>query len=164
VLSRGRTIYNGAGGLVPADYFASRGYPPQPGYNVADHLLDIASEPTDDILAENRTIPALLSRSEISKLSGTGTDDDAARVEKVERPRQDEGATESDLPKEKISALTSRVPRRSNYASTFLTQFQVLCGREWKILRRSVSVRFVCSTSELIFVAGIIRCLLLILS
>ena len=135
VLSRGRMVYNGAGGLVPAEYFASRGYPPQPGYNVADHLLDIASEPTDDLLADSRTFSVPVSRT------GTGSDDGAIPAEKkTDSLPQDEEATEPNLLKEKRSPLKSRMPHRSNYPSTFLTQFQVLCGREWKILRRPVSV------------------------
>jgi hypothetical protein len=89
VLSRGRSIYNGAGGLAPADHFASKGYPPQPGYNVADHLLDIASEPTDDILADNRTLPVPLLRSGTSGLSGTGSDDGATSKEKTNAPPED---------------------------------------------------------------------------
>ena len=141
MLSRGRSIYHGAGGLVPADYFASKGYPPQPGYNVADHLLDIASEPTDDILADNRMLP-VPSVHRTPKLSGTGSDDDAPSKEKANVPLE-EGVTDQDIPKEERSTLTSGVLQHQKYASTFLTQFQVLCGREWKILRRSVSVRHV---------------------
>jgi hypothetical protein len=139
VLSRGRTIYNGAGGLVPANHFASRGYPPQPGYNVADHLLDIASEPTDDILADSRTLSVPLSHNETSEPLGTGSDDDATAKEKTSVPPNED--TGPDLPEENILTSTGRVPRRSTYASTFLTQFQVLCGREWKILLRSVPMR-----------------------
>lgn len=140
MLSRGRAIYNGAGGLVPADHFASKGHPPQPGYNVADHLLDIASEPTDDILADSRVLPVPLLSSRASRMSGMGSDD-AASKEKANAP-EDGTVTEPGLPQEKQSALPSGVLHRSNYASTFLTQFQVLCGREWKILRRSVSMRY----------------------
>lgn len=142
MLSRGRSIYHGAGGLVPADHFASKGYPPQPGYNVADHLLDIASEPTDDILADNRTLPVPLLHTGTSKLSGTGSDDGTPSKEKANVPPEDGAVTDRDISKEKMSTLTSRVLQRQHYASTFLTQFQVLCGREWKILLRSVFVRY----------------------
>jgi len=140
VLSRGRTIYNGAGGLVPADHFASRGYPPQAGYNVADHLLDIASEPTDDILTDNRTLPVPFTGAGISRLSGSGSDDGTTK-EKANVAPEDGTVAGPEPPPENIPAVTRRVFHRSNYASTFLTQFQVLCGREWKILRRSVSMR-----------------------
>ena len=143
MLSRGWSIYNGAGGLAPADHFASKGYPPQPGYNVADHLLDIASEPTDAILPDNQTLPVRWERSGTSRLSGTGSDDGAPSKEKANVPPEDRVAIEQDIPTEKRSTLPGRVLHRSNYASTFLTQFQVLCGREWKILRRSVSMQYV---------------------
>ena len=162
VLSRGRTIYNGAGGLVPADHFTSKGYPPQPGYNVADHLLDIASEPTDNILADSRTLPVPLLRSVTSKLSGNDSDDPTNPKEKVNVAPESGPMTEPILPQENTPAVTSRMPYRSTYASTFLTQFQVLCGREWKILRRSVSMPY--RASGLIFVAGTTRCLLRIYS
>ena len=148
MLSRGRTIYNGAGGLVPADYFASKGYPPQVGYNVADHLLDIASEPTDNILAESRTLPVPLLRSGASRLSGNGSDDDSTPKEKVDASPESGAVAEPSLPQENRPALTSRMPYRSSYASTFLTQFQVLCGREWKILRRSVSILYAVSQNS----------------
>ena len=142
MLSHGRSIYHGAGGLAPADHFASKGYPPQPGYNVADHLLDIASEPTDDILADNRTPPVALLHTGTPKLSATGSDDGAPSKEKANDPLEDGTVTDHDIPKENISTLTSRMLQRQHYASTFLTQFQVLCGREWKILLRSVFVRY----------------------
>jgi len=140
VLSRGRSIYNGAGGLVPSDHFASRGYPSQPGYNVADHLLDIASEPTDDIFADNRTVPVTMLNSGTPRLSGTGSDDEPK--EKANVPLEDAAVTDQDILKEKGPTLTSRVLRRQSYASTFLTQFQVLSGREWKILQRSVYMQY----------------------
>jgi hypothetical protein len=160
VLSRGRSIYNGAGGLVPADHFASKGYPPQPGYNVADHLLDIASEPTDEILADNQSLPGPLLHTGTPRLSGTGSDDGPTSKEKAEVPLEDPAVINQDIPKEKRSTLMSQVFQRQGYASTFLTQFQVLCGREWKILKRSVSMRY-CGASELIFVPETTRRLLL---
>ena len=141
MLSRGRSIYHGAGGLIPADHFASKGYPPQAGYNVADHLLDIASEPTDDILADNPKIPIPMLHAGTPKLS-SGSDDGTPSKEKANVPLEDGAVTEKEIPKEKMSTLTSRVLQRQHYASTFLTQFQVLCGREWKILLRSVSVQY----------------------
>ena len=143
MLSRGRSIYHGAGGLVPAEHFASKGYPPQPGYNVADHLLDIASEPTDDILADNRTLPVPSTHTGTPKLSGTGSDDGVPSTEKANVPLEDGLVSDQDIHKEERSTLRNRVLQRQAYTSTFLTQFQVLCGREWKILRRSVSVRYV---------------------
>lgn len=141
MLSRGRSIYNGAGGLVPAEHFASKGYPAQPGYNVADHLLDIASEPTDDILADKRTIPVPLLHSGTPRLSGTGSDDGTASKEKAQVPLEEGVVTDQETLMEKRSTLTSRVLQHQSYASTFLTQFQVLSGREWKILQRFVFMR-----------------------
>jgi energy-coupling factor transporter ATP-binding protein EcfA2 len=45
VLAHGRTLYNGPGGFAPSQELASRGIPYPQGYNVADHLLDVASDP-----------------------------------------------------------------------------------------------------------------------
>ncbi|OBZ75973.1 putative ATP-dependent permease [Grifola frondosa] len=45
LLSHGRALYSGPGGFAPAEHFAAQGIAYKEGYNVADHLLDIASDP-----------------------------------------------------------------------------------------------------------------------
>ena len=107
LLAGGRALYEGPGGLAPAEYFAERGSPCTPGYNVADHLLDLAHAP-----AEQRESPNL------TKEAGTVTDTTAVN------------------PNECGSSLWRLSQPRS--AAAFLTQLQVLAGREWKVLRRFV--------------------------
>lgn len=113
VLAHGRAIYNGAGGIAPATYFADRGRPCEEGYNVADHLLDIASEPVSD------TRPAGSAENEKVQAHAGPNANGHARAE---------------------AASPSIEPARADarYAATFLTQFQVLAGREWRTLRRCV--------------------------
>jgi hypothetical protein len=43
LLAGERVLYEGPEGLALAEYFAEQGLPCIPGYNVADHLLDLAN-------------------------------------------------------------------------------------------------------------------------
>ena len=113
VLSHGRTLYNGPGGFAPSEELASRGIVYPQGYNVADHLLDVASDP-----------PAHLFQSGISSSAqARGSEDENGSLEKGYPPSR--------------SRLWNTSGRPS-YATTSLTQLEVLSGREWKILRRCV--------------------------
>ena len=89
------------------------------GYNVADYLLEVASDPHVSLFQQ----------------TGKATDVDS---EKGPEHR----TSDSDLPvseKGGAASLPAVSPRkRSKYATLFLTQLQVLSGREWKILRRWV--------------------------
>jgi ABC-type multidrug transport system ATPase subunit len=105
LLSGGRSLYEGEGGFAPAEYFAAQGSPCALGYNVADHLLDIAHAP----------------------LAATGTDSPSLSKEVP-------GAA---AVHERGNALKKLA--RPTSAAAFLTQLQVLAGREWKVLRRFVS-------------------------
>ena len=116
LLSRGQAMYAGPGGLDPARYFNGRGYAaPGEGYNLAEHLLDIASE------RQLETGPPPVS-------GGSG-------YEKDVDPEKDVSSGSS---RSATGGFTWRgsTRRRTTYATTFLTQFEVLAGREWKILRR----------------------------
>ncbi|KAJ6546878.1 hypothetical protein B0H19DRAFT_1211643 [Mycena capillaripes] len=130
VMSHGRTLYSGPGGLAPAEYFAREAAgvapPYQQGYNVADYLLEVASEPSVALfqLQSNRSVP------EEGHGSENGTTPDTASAEK--RALGSPTAPEH----------TSKVPGGSKYATTFLTQLQYISGREWKILRRDKSLFF----------------------
>lgn len=122
LLARGTCIYNGGGGSEAAQYFASKGLSCPDGYNVADHLLDIASDPPSH-LAHANSEEKETSRSLEEKQDASTGESQAKDV--VTHP--------SVLPKERPSASYSA---RSSYATTFLTQLEVLSQREWKILRR----------------------------
>jgi hypothetical protein len=105
LLSGGRSLYEGLGGFAPAEYFAAQGSPCEPGYNVADHLLDIAHAPSQGA-----------DSSSVSKEGG--------------------GTVASAAVHERGSALKKLA--RPTSAAAFLTQLEVLAGREWKVLRRFV--------------------------
>jgi len=109
LLADGRALYEGPGGLAPAEYFAERGSPCTPGYNVADHLLDLAHSP-----------PALPDTPNMSK--------EGAAI----------ASSETSNPNERGSGSALWKLSRQRSAAAFLTQLQVLAGREWKILRRFV--------------------------
>jgi hypothetical protein len=85
--------------------------PYEEGYNVADYLLDIASESPD--------IPSM-------PLSINAVGDIGLSVSSEEKA---DGGQD-------VEALSTQNLAPSMYAATFLTQLQVLCGREWKVLRR----------------------------
>ncbi|CAG8637456.1 14957_t:CDS:2, partial [Acaulospora colombiana] len=144
LLSKGRELYFGPGGLAANDYFARQGHPAQPGYNVADHLLDIASDPPQEVLTHARRQSA----SKNSATTATGTEERLNGHTTGEYPDAEASKGNSTVVLEKSGSQPPKDAGKafklgsarltSNYASTFLTQLQVLCGREWKILRRSV--------------------------
>jgi len=113
VLSHGRTLYNGPGGFAPSQELASRGIVYPQGYNVADHLLDVASDPPTHLF-QNGT-------SSSTQVRGSGDED---------------GSLEKGYPPSRPGLWNT--PSRASCATTFLTQLEVLSGREWKILRRCV--------------------------
>ncbi|KAK7035840.1 Abc transporter [Favolaschia claudopus] len=120
VMSHGRALYCGPGGFAPAEFLQRQapGAVPtiQQGYNVADYLLDVASDPP----------PALfeLQHEKEGEVSPGGTTPDTASMEK-RAISAGEGSEQG---------TTSAAGKRSD--------LQYLCGREWKILRRDKSLFF----------------------
>ena len=121
LLSHGRALYSGPGGFGPAEHFAAQSIVCKEGYNVADYLLDIASDPP-------------VSSFQLSNSAAGGT-------------QADPGSSSDEVEKGLASNTASSVwneprpsrwwlPSRTQYVATFLTQLEVLSGREWKILRR----------------------------
>jgi len=106
LLSGGRTLYEGLGGYAPADHFAQQGSPCAPGYNVADHLLDLAHD-----------LPAQRDSTSVGHkdYANSSTTVHGSAYKQLAKPTS---------------------------AAAFLTQLQVLAGREWKVLRRFVGVHF----------------------
>ncbi|KAH9857541.1 hypothetical protein C2E23DRAFT_804715 [Lenzites betulinus] len=129
VLAHGRALYSGPGGFAPAEHFTAQGIPYSQGYNVADYLLEIASEPPVglfDLSSGSKTGlhsgPPGSSTDEVEKgAAGSGIDLENKEV----------------VPEGKKSWLQG-----SHYQATFLTQLEVLSGREWKILRRDKTLFF----------------------
>ncbi|EPQ58693.1 hypothetical protein GLOTRDRAFT_115012 [Gloeophyllum trabeum ATCC 11539] len=120
VLSHGRALYSGPGSFAPVDHFASQpsapGYPQ--GYNVADYLLEIASDPPLNLFKTSTSTVGTPDREK---------EKDALDVEANEKTYRRGGRTNLPGP-------------GSRYAATFLTQLEVLSGREWKILKRDKSL------------------------
>ncbi|EMD34339.1 hypothetical protein CERSUDRAFT_125512 [Gelatoporia subvermispora B] len=127
LLSHGRALYCGPGGFAPADHFRAQNILYQEGYNIADHLLDIASNP-----------PATLFQ-EAGRVNKSVEDTPALDTEKGEvngSALGQIGSLPSAMPIPKASLFGQK------YTATFLTQLEVLSGREWKVLRRDKSLFF----------------------
>jgi hypothetical protein len=105
LLSGGHSLYEGEGGFAPAEYFAAQGSPCAPGYNVADHLLDIAHAPP-----QGPDSPSF-SKEVTGTVASAAVHGRGSALKKLARPTS---------------------------AAAFLTQLEVLAGREWKVLRRFV--------------------------
>lgn len=122
LLSHGHALYSGPGGFAPAEHFSARGVAYKEGYNVADYLLELASDPPVGLFE--------LSNRLQNGVSHSSSDDE------VEKGLS--GGLQPDKP-ESLEGPKRRLRfnfRRTQYAATFLTQLEVLSGREWKVLRR----------------------------
>lgn len=146
LLANGRQLYFGAGGTAPARYFALHGLHCPEGYNVADHLLEIASAPPPHMLM-GKVSPAVRSSDSssdrIAPVSAHSTENlrekgklqDGAAYETHELPVMSKtgGATADEHEQgslEAASTTTRRCP------TVFFTQLMVLSGREWRTLKR----------------------------
>jgi hypothetical protein len=132
LLSAGHQLYFGEGGIDAANYFAARGLPCQEGYNVADHLLDIASDPPSSLLDTGTETRPSFSRNPESGANASVAEKGYAPIHGYPPPN---GFSHPAIEKSQIG-LPAIVGM--NYASTFLTQLQVLSWREWKNLKRFV--------------------------
>lgn len=88
------------------------------GHNVADHLLEIASAALADSISTSTVARGKLDEQRATTVNH-GSDEKANGTDVEALVTRNRGIT-------------------GQYAATFLTQFQVLCGREWKLLRRCV--------------------------
>lgn len=166
LLSSGKQLYFGPGGSRPADFFASQGRPCPEGYNIADHLLEIASGSTEGLL----TGPAAMiadSTATSSTATSTPTPDDGDGYKGRDTSGsglKGHGRSSDDTPMVeknmsyppntllKDSRRDSDVDLahvgkeddkgwwpRTDCATTFLTQIEVSSGREWRNLKRCVA-------------------------
>ncbi|KAJ7671003.1 ABC transporter [Mycena rosella] len=131
LLSHGRALYSGPGAFAPAEYFArtAAGIAPpyQQGYNVADYLLEVASDPPV-ALFQLHSAHSSPEKGDGSEKGATQADEDSALTEKRHLTAP--------------GRIKSKSAGTSKYAATFLTQLQYLSGREWKILRRDKTLFF----------------------
>ncbi|KAG8737551.1 hypothetical protein FRC10_008064 [Ceratobasidium sp. 414] len=130
LLARGRQVYFGPGGTAPVRAFAGAGVRPmEEGYNVADYLLEIASEDVQGLSVAGRA-------------SGVATPRKSDVRMRIHTERVRESVAESERNSNEKSETSAGVlmgrhkGRGRKYAATFLTQVEVLCGREWKNLKR----------------------------
>jgi ABC-type multidrug transport system ATPase subunit len=150
LLSNGRQLYFGPGGSKPAEYFEKQGRPCPEGYNVADHLLEIASGSSEGLktgqqASNTGSMGSSVSnsnsehRKENSESRFVEEDMSPSHEKDIQYPPasllMDEGQRVdlSDLSEEKRK---KEWWPRSYCATTFLTQMTVLSGREWRNLKR----------------------------
>ena len=132
-MSRGTNIYSGPGGFAPATFLSQQGIACPEGYNVADFLLDVASDPPASLV--RASTPTSSNQNSTGKESAAdGGAIELATLEKGEA-RSVPGSNEKDTKQGKV-----REWLKNGYKTTFLTQLEVLSGREWKVLRRDYSL------------------------
>lgn len=98
------------------------------GYNVADYLLDVASDPPIGLFQSD---PGSKSKSDEDKpgnRDGNGSNVDVEKEAATNMPVL--SLTQSER------AAQTRKAHAGRYAAAFLTQLEMLSGREWIILRR----------------------------
>ncbi|KAF5367669.1 hypothetical protein D9757_010971 [Collybiopsis confluens] len=131
VLAQGHALYCGPGSFAPIDYLSRTGVakPYHQGYNVADYLLEVASDP--HLL--------LMNKHNVNDTPSAFGDEKPTSLDGKENVASAHAHHLSSAP----TGLRGLFGRKSSrYATTFLTQFQYLSGREWKILRRDKTLFF----------------------
>ncbi|KAG5636134.1 hypothetical protein H0H81_009016 [Sphagnurus paluster] len=135
LLSHGRALYSGPGLFAPSDYFARvapsvvPAYPP--GYNVADYLLEVASDPHVSLFQVNE-----------KDTTSTDTPTDMINNAEISEKLQGSSSHASNTALHPNPSMRTSSHKRTTYMTTFLTQIQVLAGREWKILQRDKTLFF----------------------
>jgi hypothetical protein len=187
VLANGRQLYFGPGGNKPAEFFATQNRPCPEGYNVADHLLEIASSGvTGLVTGAGATVAGKQSGSGKEGMRGSNSgsssserisgDPFAERTESATSAQANDSDHGNDVetpgfgkekglsypPTHSLAKTAPTAPRdgeadvdlsdlgdssthkksawyawpRTHCSTTFLTQIEVLSGREWRNLRR----------------------------
>ncbi|KAL7423124.1 hypothetical protein Q5752_002424 [Cryptotrichosporon argae] len=139
LLARGRQLYFGPGRDRPAQFFARQGRPCPAGYNVADHLLEIASADTAGLLSGQAAMDD--AGDDDARSSSHGAEAEAFS-EKVVTPSI--GATyppplldaPDDMTRHGEDAHGASWWPTTHCATSLLTQIEVLSGREWRNLKR----------------------------
>lgn len=134
LLSRGRQLYFGPGGNAPAEFFAAQGYECPRGYNVADFLLDIASEAPTGLRSGTDAMMASVEYFDAESPNPNLYEKTSRRNQNsYEKTSQRTQSHDSIVD---LAVLNSTAPARKRCATTFLTQLEVLSSREWRNLRR----------------------------
>lgn len=123
----------------------------QGGYNVADFLLDIASEYVplfelgeDQSRDQDRLSPSSSNSKEIKSSSLASREKLEALTDPAKRSRRQAKSKRRTLKRTRSWFNFAPLLKRQTYPTTFLTQFEVLAWREWKILCRYVYFFGVC--------------------
>ncbi|TFK25787.1 ABC transporter [Coprinopsis marcescibilis] len=120
LLAHGRALYSGPGGFEPVTYFSRTAPDAVPayneGHNIAEYLLEVASDPPVALFT-------------LAKDNLDSSDSRTTANETSEKPYTATNRT---------TTFTRNAVSQGGlaYATTFLTQLQYLCGREWKTLKR----------------------------
>lgn len=157
LLSNGRQLYFGPGGSRPAEFFASQGRPCPSGYNVADHLLEIASGSSEGLSTGQAAVIPSISNGTSSVATGSPTPEENGSNSKTgsdhrlvdESPYQEKSISypppatllKGDKREVDLAELGDEEKKRewwpkTHCATTFLTQMEILSGREWRNLKR----------------------------
>ncbi|KAK8858621.1 hypothetical protein IAR55_002850 [Kwoniella newhampshirensis] len=158
LLSGGRQLYFGPGGSRPAEYFAKQGRVCPDGYNVADHLLEIASGPIDGLITGSAVIENDGRESSPSTKSSSNEEPTRSLTNATysrETPMIEKNMSyppsaptllkhASTGTSNNLSGIRAGQIRedawwkwpKNHCATTFLTQVEVLSGREWRNLKR----------------------------
>lgn len=125
------SLYEGIGGLEPSTHFAARGYPCPPMYNIADHLLDLAANPPAGLLTRAYTSSNGNTADAPAEKPHYGSD---IALQSLEAPSGSKGRKV--WMQGSHGKLLSSQQVSGGYTTTFLTQLEVLSGREWLNLKR----------------------------
>ncbi|KAL5636267.1 hypothetical protein ACGC1H_004924 [Rhizoctonia solani] len=152
LLSRGEQVYFGPGGTVPVRSLESRGVRGmEEGYNVADWLLEVASEGAQPVSGgydhSARTRASVYDPNVQTNFydheHGITSE---KRMDGTMRYRGGKPSIEEDsdqsTKEEPGMVRVGRGKGGQKYTATFLTQVQVLCSREWKNLKRDKTLFF----------------------
>lgn len=136
LLAEGKELYSGDGQKAEA-FFDKKGIKCPDHYNIADHLLDIAStkeivQKLDKPAKEKSSSESVKSRSSTSsKRGGAG----GATILSTAANEDEEEKIPDTAPVERTAKGDAPI-----YAASFLTQFEALAVREWRNLLRSKSL------------------------
>ncbi|KAM0755765.1 hypothetical protein T439DRAFT_320473 [Meredithblackwellia eburnea MCA 4105] len=135
----GRQIYFGPAAQV-TNHFATRGHNSPDGWNPADYLLELASDPPPDIVPPPTSLNASASpRLGLTKRVFGSTSTQPAQT--IERDSAEGSKDEHTLPILHQYPPTSNGDRaHSKPVTTLLTQFQTLAGRQLRNLKRDWSL------------------------
>ena len=138
LLSHGRSLYSGPGSFAPAEYFSTVSpgtVPPyQQGYNVAEYLLEVASDPPVSLFQMHHSRTTIVDQGD-----GAGVrlqESEPSEKNPNRSSEHDDDTNEKAAPLLHSTPTQTTLKSKTGYETTFLTQLQYLCGREWKILKR----------------------------